>query len=105
MLLARMGGALDQTLVEEWGPGREPLLSHQPWPKQMIDGAVSQVPGRNTETSDMDEPLIHAVRAQKQCGIFGDTLPKRRVDHHKITVDRPALLATIVAEISPVFMV
>ena len=71
----------------------------------MIDRAVGQVSGRNTETSDMDEPLIHAVRAQKQRGIFGDTLPKRRVDHHQVTVDHPALLATIVAEISPVFMV
>ncbi len=32
VLLARMGGALDQTFVEEWRPGREPLLSHQPRP-------------------------------------------------------------------------
>ncbi len=71
----------------------------------MIYRAVSQVLGRNTETSNIDEPLIHAVGAQKQCAIFGDTLPKCRVDHHKVTVDHPALLATIVAKISPVFMV
>jgi hypothetical protein len=71
----------------------------------MIDRAVGQVPGRNTETSNMDEPPIHAIRAQKQCGIFGDTFPKRRVDHHQVTVDHPTLLATIVAELSPVFLV
>ncbi len=69
----------------------------------MIERAVSQVLGRNTATSSMDEPLIHAVGAQKQCGIFCDTLPKSRVDHHKVTVDNPALLAAIVPEISSVF--
>jgi hypothetical protein len=68
----------------------------------MIERAVSQVLRRNTATSNVDKPLIHAVGAQKQCGIFGDTLPKSRVDHHEVTVDPPALLATIVSEISPV---
>lgn len=42
--------------------------------------------------------MIHAGRTQKQRGIFGNLLPKRRVYHHKVAIDNPALLAPIVAE-------
>jgi hypothetical protein len=67
----------------------------------MIERTVGQVLGRNAASSNAYEPLIHAVGTQNQCGIFCDTLPKSRVDHHKIAVDDAALLASIVAEFSP----
>lgn len=79
-------------------PSREPLLRHQLRPLDMVERAVGQISGRNTATSNRDEPLIHTAGAQKQIGILRDTPPKPRVDHHEIAIDRPALLATIVPE-------
>ncbi|MEJ2122959.1 MAG: hypothetical protein P8Z76_20145 [Alphaproteobacteria bacterium] len=67
-------------------------------PQQSIQQTIGQVRWRDTETSESDQPMIHAGRTQKQCGIFSNLLPKRRVDHHKVAIDQPALLAPIVAE-------
>ncbi len=67
----------------------------------MIERTVGKVLGRNAVAANGNKPLIHAVGAQNQCGVFCDPPPKPRVDHHKIAVDDAALLASIVAEFSP----
>jgi len=75
------------------------LLSHYLRPQEVIQKAISQIIWRDAETSKVDEPSFHAGRAQKQCRIFSDLIPKCRVDHHKVTVDGPTLLASVVAKI------
>ena len=63
------------------------LPSHQLWPQEVVNRAISQVLRPNAETTKMDEPPIHAVGTQQQVGIFGDPFPQYRVDHHKVTID------------------